>query len=270
MRYVRRMFWDFHRPWLRRVILLANCLLPIAVIWSRFSNLPLLGAAIVAHALLVFAIMHPRCPWLGPVVRGFRTDRRAVWLTIDDGPDGGQTLRLSEELRTRGVKATFFVIGARLVQQPEVARALIEAGHTLANHSATHPQGKMWRLGAASARAEVEGGTEALKTAGVVSPWFRSPVGHKPPGLDFVLAARGLRQIGWTAGGRDGHDGNIPDAVSRIQRKVRPGGILLLHECRAHSFETIVATVDALLARGFSFVVPADEALGEPEPARES
>jgi len=264
------MFWGYYRPWLRQVLLSANILLPPLAILNRFSSATLLAAVLCAHGLLLFAILHPRCPWLGPVIRSFRTDRRAVWLTIDDGPDGAQTVRLAEELQRRGVRATFFVIGEKLTREPGVERALAGAGHTMANHTATHPRRKMWRLRGATLAAEVDGGVSALRSLGLAPIWFRPPVGHKPPGLAAVLAARGLRQIGWTAGGRDGHDADVRQAARRIHRAMRPGGILLLHECRAHSFETILAVVDAMQSQGFNFVVPADEDLAEVPPAREN
>lgn len=264
------MFWGYHRPWLRSALLAANILLPILVIMDRFSDIVLLVAGICAHSLLLIAVLNPRCPWLGPVVRSFRTDRRAVWLTIDDGPDGAQTVRLAEELQRRGVRATFFVIGEKLTREPTVDRALVRAGHTLANHTATHPQGKIWCMGSGRLAAEVDGGVSALHALGLAPLWFRPPVGHKPPGLAAVLAARGIRHIGWTAGGCDGHDADVGRAVRRIHRSIRPGGILLLHECRAHSFETIIAIVDAMQSRGFEFVVPADEDLLEALPVREN
>src|SRR5687767_10871216 len=55
----------------------------------------------LSHLLLFVAIFHPRCPWLGPLIRQFRTERKAVWLTIDDGPDAERSVQLAEELRAR-------------------------------------------------------------------------------------------------------------------------------------------------------------------------
>ena len=267
-RYAWRMFWDRYRPWWRRVLLAANAAAPAWVILGGFSSMASAAFALAAHGLLLLAILHPRCPWLGPVVRSFRTERRAVWLTIDDGPDGAETLRIAGELRRRGVSATFFFIGEKLERQPEIAGALIASGHTIGNHTATHPQARMWRLGRGSLHEEVDGCAAILREASADTPLFRAPVGHKPPGLPAVLAARGLRHLGWTTGGNDGHDGDVSRTVRRIVREAQPGGIVLLHECRPHSAETILGVVAALTEGGFEFVVPAMESLQEALPAR--
>lgn len=262
------MFWDRYRPWWRRLLLAANVAMPPLLLADKFSSAPLIASALTAHALLLVAILHPRCPWLGPVIRSFRTERRAVWLTIDDGPDGAETLRLGEELRTRNVSATFFFIGGKLERQPEIARTLIAAGHTIGNHTATHPQSRMWRLRRSSLISEVDGCAAILRGAGIATSLFRAPVGHKPPGLSSVLASRGLRHLGWTTGGNDGHGADVSRTVRRIVREAQAGGIVLLHECRPHSAATILAVVAALRERGFEFVVPAVETMQEALPSR--
>ena len=250
------------------MLLVANVAMPPLVIADKFSSMVLIAVAVAAHGLLLLAILHPRCPWLGPVVRSFRTDRRAVWLTIDDGPDGAETLRLSEDLRRRGVSATFFFIGEKLGRQPEIAGALMASGHTIGNHTATHPRSRMWSLGRGTLGGEVDGCAAVLRGVKVETVLFRAPVGHKPPALSAVLASRGLRHVGWTTGGSDGHDENVARTVSRIVREARAGGIVLLHECRPHSAETILGVVAALTAEGFEFVVPAVESLDETLPAQ--
>lgn len=250
------------------MLLTANVIAPTWVIADGLSSPVPLALAVVVHGLLLLAILHPRCPWLGPVFRSFRTERRAVWLTIDDGPDGSATGRLAKELKRQGVSATFFVIGEKLRHQPQIARELMAAGHTLGNHTATHPRLRMWRLGRRSLCEEVDGCTAILRDAGVESAMFRAPVGHKSPGLATVLSSRGLSYVSWMTGGKDGRHADVSRTVRRIARGARPGGIVLLHECRPHSAETILGVVAALKADGFEFVVPQIESLEEALPAR--
>ena len=267
-RYAWGMLWDRYRPWWRRALLGANVIAPPWLILDGFSSFVPWVFAVIAHGLLLLAILHPRCPWLGPLVRSFRTEKRVLWLTIDDGPDGAATGRLSEELQRQGVSATFFIIGEKLRRQPASAGALIAAGHTLGNHTATHPRLRMWRLGRSSLGEEVDECAAILRGAGVESAIFRAPVGHKSPGLSSVLSSRGMRQVGWTTGGNDGHDADVSRTVRRIVREARAGGIVLLHECRPHSAGTILAVVAALKAEGFEFVVPRLDSLEEARPAR--
>ena len=260
------MLWSRHRPWFRRVLLAANVVLPpIALARLLVPELggkwDLLVVLFAVHLLLLLAVLHPRCAWLGPLVSRFRTTKKEVWLTLDDGPDGERTLQLSEQLRVRGVCATFFVIGEKVRGQGEVLGALLSAGHTLANHTATHPKMSFWRLGPARIAAELDGGAQALSEAGVEWRCFRAPVGHKPPALHPALGKRGWRFIAWTVGGRDGWSKDSGVIVRRVLAKVKPGSIVMLHESRKYSVEAVLSVVDALAAAGYKFVIPDDTTL---------
>lgn len=256
---VRAMFWARHYPIFRRALLGANVLLPLATFAVWAGGLPwcALGVAAVAfsaHGLLMFAVFHPRCPWLGAVMRSFKTELRAVWLTIDDGPSA-ESAQLAAELEKRGVRATFFIIGEKL--NPRAAGGICDAGHRIANHTLTHPKATMWMCRGARLRSELDGGT------GEAGCFFRPPVGHKPPGLHPALAVRGWPCIAWTVGGRDGWSAEADVVVERVLAVVAPGAILMLHECRPHSMRTILAVVDAVLARGYEFVIPTRDELRE-------
>ncbi len=253
------MFWNRHYPVFRRALLSANVLLPLATfaVWAGgFPRcaLGVAGAAFCTHGLFMVAVFHPRCPWLGPVFRSFKTEQRAVWLTIDDGPDGGSA-RLARELEKRGVRATFFVIGEKLHTRADGDACY--AGHGLANHTLTHPKATMWMCRGARLRRELDGGVES------VAQFFRPPVGHKPPGLHPALAERKWPCVAWTVGGRDGWEADATEVVERVRRAVSPGAIVMLHEGRPHSLATILAVVDALLDRGYEFVIPTRDVLRE-------
>ena len=246
----------------RGLLLALNVVFPVATIglfvMNDFRAIWMLGLTLIVHGLLFWAIMHPRCQWLGPVIHQFETSRKEVWLTLDDGPDGERTLPLSAQLKERGVAATFFVIGERLRAQPEIARALQNDGHALANHTARHPRRSFWCSGCERIRSEIEDCAHALQEAGANGVFFRPPVGHKPPALHRFLAARGMLLISWTTGGRDGWSPDPQLTVRRIVRRAVPGAIIVLHESRAHSVPTILAVVDALIAQGYSFTIPSD------------
>jgi peptidoglycan/xylan/chitin deacetylase (PgdA/CDA1 family) len=167
--------------------------------------------------------MHPRSHWLGPLPNAFQSEGREVWITLDDGPDGDRTRELSNQLKLRGVRATFFVIGERLSAQPKMARLLLEDGHTLANHTQHHPRKSFWCSNASRVRTEVDQGAAELRALGVESKWFRPPVGHKPPALRKTLADRGMKLITWSVGGRDGWSADVDKVVQRVLAKARPG-----------------------------------------------
>ena len=61
-----------------------------------------------------------------------------VALTFDDGPDPRWTPRILDILRRYHARATFFVIGSRAAQHPELVRRMYAEGHEVANHTYTH------------------------------------------------------------------------------------------------------------------------------------
>jgi peptidoglycan/xylan/chitin deacetylase (PgdA/CDA1 family) len=248
--------------WMRKSLLGANLLAPAALVATRFQVPWVIGAAVLAHGAFAYAIVRPQCGWFGPVVTRFLAKGREVWLTIDDGPAAEQSELLAAELQRRGVRATFFVKGCNLEQQSETARRVLAAGHTLANHTQTHPAGLFWWLRPARLKREIDACNAALAAAGVaVTRWFRSPVGLKHARLHPALASRGMRMIAWTVRGRDGIDCEPETVARRVAEGAEPGAIVLLHEGRPRSNEAILRVIDVLQERGFSFVIPEDEQL---------
>ncbi|MDB6172259.1 MAG: acetyl xylan esterase [Chthoniobacteraceae bacterium] len=256
------MLFNVYRPWLRLFLLTANLFAPVSVLLSDFESPWINAAAAIAHASLIYAIVAPGCAWLGPVVTRFHPRGREVWLTIDDGPAGAETEYLAKELQSRGVRATFFVKGNRLEAQRAQADQLHAAGHTLANHTQTHPASMFWWLFPSTLREELDACDAALLGAGVaVRRWFRAPVGLKHVFLHRELAARDMRLIGWNVRGRDGIASDPEAVVKRVLRQVRPGAIVVLHEGKKRSVEGILRVIEELQSLGYAFVIPSDEQL---------
>jgi peptidoglycan/xylan/chitin deacetylase (PgdA/CDA1 family) len=243
-------------------LLTANFAAPLVLFGTHFRFPWLVAGAMVVHACFFYAIVAPSCPWLVRVATRFRAKGNEVWLTIDDGPDGEASLVLSEEMSRRGVQATFFVKGQNLARQREVGAALVAAGHSLANHTQTHPAHLFWWLRPGALRREIDSCNEALRQAGVsVIRWFRSPVGLKNIFLEPALVNRGMRYVGWSVRGKDGVTCDPEEVARRVGEGVSPGAIVLLHEGRARSNEAILRVIDELRERGYSFVIPTDEQL---------
>jgi peptidoglycan/xylan/chitin deacetylase (PgdA/CDA1 family) len=171
--------------------------------------------------------------WWGPVMTTFPTREREVWLTIDDGPDREETPRILEVLREFRARATFFCIGRRVALRPGLARAVIEAGHDVQNHTYSHPALTFWAAWPSRVQTEIRRGSQAIHEATGKQPClFRAPAGLANAFVHTTVANEKLKLVGWSAAGRDGvrHD---PDrALCRILGRVRPGSIILLHENR--------------------------------------
>src|SRR5258708_8240150 len=92
-----------------------------------------------AVATAGYQSMSPTAQWFGKTFTGLCRDSRRLAITYDDGPNDPHTLRLLEVLAKHDVHATFFLIGRYANQKPEIARAIVQAGHVVGNHTFTHP-----------------------------------------------------------------------------------------------------------------------------------
>lgn len=218
-----------------------------------------MGVLALSHLLVLYPTLRPNVQWLGPVITRFATERREVWLTLDDGPTD-DTKALLDLFDRYGVKATFFVKGT--LASVERIRPIVARGHSVANHSHTHPSGSFWCLLRGRIAQEIDDCNAALARAtGAAPTWFRAPVGMKNPFVHPLLARRGMRLIGWTCRGFDAVLTDVESIVARMLPHVRPGAILVLHQGREHSLRAIEAVIKALQERGYAFVVPADQQL---------
>jgi peptidoglycan/xylan/chitin deacetylase (PgdA/CDA1 family) len=59
-------------------------------------------------------------------------------LTFDDGP-GPWTAPILDLLKAHDAHATFFLIGERVDEHPDIVRRIVAAGHELGNHTFSHP-----------------------------------------------------------------------------------------------------------------------------------
>lgn len=235
---------------------------PLALIalWP-YSPLAGIGVVALSHALLLYPTLRPNVQWLGPVITRFETSRKELWLTIDDGPSP-DTPAVLDLFDKHAVKATFFVKGILAEQYSELAREIVRRGHTLANHSHTHPQASFWCLPPGRIASEIDGCSRALAAiTGEPPRWFRAPVGMKNFTVHPALARRGMRLIGWTARGFDAIKSDAEEIVRRILPHLRPGAIIVLHQGRDHSLRVLEHLIVALKEQGYAFVVPKDEQL---------
>ena len=241
-------------------------LVPLAWRASPVYGLAAFGAMVASHASLAYGTLAPNCQWFGPVATRFHSPTGdEIWLTIDDGPDPDDTPRLLDLLDAADVKATFFVRGDRARAHPPLITRIVRRGHSLGNHTFSHPQGTFWCVGPRRAAREIGACNSALhEITGHAARLFRAPVGHVNPFVVPAARAHGLRVVGWSARGFDGvtHRAEPRAVVGRILRDLRPGGVVLLHEGRrGPSGERVnVRAMELLLAalaeRGWRGIVP--------------
>ena len=215
----------------------------------------LVGAAAAA----AYGVRAKGSQWFCESVSHGSPERRAIALTFDDGPSAG-TLDLLDILSRHGARATFFQCGASVRRYPQIARAVLEGGHELGNHTDSHPL--LCLRTPDNIRREIRRAQATIEEATGSRPkWFRPPYGVRWFGLRPALAENGLFTVMWSILGRDWMlpaDG----IVRRVQPKVRSGSIICLHDGRearpqADIQETVHAVrrlVPALQEEGYELV----------------
>ncbi len=190
---------------------------------------------------------------IGKSHRRANTTKRVVALTFDDGPDPRYTGNLLEVLRSRQVKATFFMLGMRVEENPGLAKQVHAAGHELGNHSYSHP--RMIFRTPAFVRDEIEKTDRLLEAAGATAPrLFRAPYGQQLLTVPYVLSRMGKANIRWNVDPEDFSAGDSGAIASSVLSHVGPGSIILLHDNHPHTAAAVDRIVEELSARGFGFV----------------
>jgi peptidoglycan/xylan/chitin deacetylase (PgdA/CDA1 family) len=232
----------------------------LILLWP-YAPLAAVGVLALSHALILYPTFRPNVQWFGPVVTRFNTPRKEAWLTIDDGPTD-DTHAVLDLFDAHAVKATFFVKGVLASAHPDLIREILARGHSLANHTQTHPAGSFWCSLPGRIGHEIDLCNNALlATAGSKTTWFRAPVGMKNPAVHPALKRRGMRLIGWTARGFDAVVTDPEQIVNRILPHLQPGAIIVLHQGREHSLRVLERVIVELTGRGYAFVIPRDEQL---------
>lgn len=182
---------------------------------------------------------------------------KEVVLTFDDGPVPWITGPILKELERHCTRATFFSVGRMAVAYPATLKAVVEAGHTAAGHTWSHPL-NLRRLKLSSAVEQIERGFSAIAAAtdGDVAPFFRFPgLSDSGPLLDH-LQARNIATFTVDVVSDDSFISD-PDKLARItldRIKRTNGGIVLFHDIKPATAKALPTILDALATDGYTVV----------------
>jgi peptidoglycan/xylan/chitin deacetylase (PgdA/CDA1 family) len=222
-----------------------------------------LGGAITAAAAasyLGYGTMGPMSQLYGRSFTGV-PGTKLLALTYDDGPNDPHTLNLLDVLAKHQVKATFFMIGRFVVQKPEIARRVREAGHAVGNHTYNHPLLVVTSSG--QLRRELEDTDKAIADAiGGHDGLFRPPFGGRRPGTFAAVRAQGMMPIMWSVTCYDWSAKSADTIEQRATKQIRGGDIILLHDgshvkmsaFRGHTVEATDRLIRRYKGEGYEFV----------------
>lgn len=157
-------------------------------------------------------------------------ENERLCLTFDDGPDPGLTNDVLDMLGRYGFTATFFVVGNKAANYPEIVKKASELGHAIACHDLSHGIASNFRM----SRALLRDITESRRITEVVinkkSLLYRPPIGLMNPHVPDVLKQLHMHCIGWDKSASDAGN-RRKKRISLIPQLAQPGSIILLHDC---------------------------------------
>jgi peptidoglycan/xylan/chitin deacetylase (PgdA/CDA1 family) len=184
---------------------------------------------------------------------GGRVRDKRVALTFDDGPDPKYTPRILDILRKEGVPATFFVLGSKVKQHPDLIRRQLLEGHELGNHTYHHYS--LPGLDKQSIRDEIERTNEELsKVTGETTRWFRAPGCAYAPEVIDVLRELGMVRIDTTDNSGDWQRPDSRTILRKTMHHLSPGDVILCHDRLAETVQALPKIIEGLRTRGYRIV----------------
>lgn len=165
----------------------------------------------------------------------------AISLTFDDGPHPEFTPQLLDNLASSDIRGTFFIVGAKAQQHPEIVRRIAAEGHEIGNHTWRHSEPR--ETSTRTFHEEVAGTNELIfDLTGQTCRLTRPPKGELSPGK--ILALLQLRQtiVLWNRDTKDYRMDSWSD-MDNWCRTYEPdhGDIVLMHD--NHSFAATAAAL---------------------------
>lgn len=197
---------------------------------------------------------------------------KEIAITIDDGPHPQSCGTILDVLKAKGVHATFFPVGVRIKQHPELVHRMVAEGNEVGNHTQDH-------LRLTTLRPD-----QMQKELDFCEQNFYKATGRKlylmrPPGMNFndsVLAEvkkRGYIMVNWTSAAKDfidlGHAHEISPSLiaDRVLKEADNGGIILIHDA-PDTAQALPQIIDKLQAKGYKLITISEMLAHLPDPVK--
>ena len=174
---------------------------------------------------------------------------QCVALTFDGGPDGN-TAEILDILVANGARATFFVIGKKVAEAPELVARMVAEGHEIGNHSWSHVP--FPRLTEPQILAELATTNRAIAAAadGYEVKIFRPPFGSYSPRVAAIVP---YAPVLWNVDANDWRQVSSAEIARQVGR-AKPGMIILMHSFVGASVRALPEILRQFRARGFTLV----------------
>ncbi|MET0934695.1 MAG: polysaccharide deacetylase family protein [Luteibacter sp.] len=175
------------------------------------------------------------------------------YLSFDDGPDPAHTPRLLDTLARHQVKASFFLVGEKIEQYPEIVQRIVAEGHMIGNHSYSHWSFRNMNL---TRQLDEVYRTDALLRLFDNRPHhrMRPPSGYVGAQLLLHFARRKRNFVYWSYDSLDYQDKPVEALIDRLRKDPpAPGDIVLMHDDSDKAAEALDVMLPEWIDQGFVF-----------------
>jgi peptidoglycan-N-acetylglucosamine deacetylase len=175
------------------------------------------------------------------------------YLSFDDGPEPAHTPKLLDVLARHGVKASFFLVGEKIEQHPEIVARIVADGHMIGNHSYSH-----WSFRNMDLRKQLD---EVYRTDALLRLFddrphhrMRPPHGYVGAQLLMHFARRKRSFVYWSYDSLDYQDQPTDWLINRLRNDPpAPGDIVLMHDDSDKAADALDAILPEWIAAGMRF-----------------
>lgn len=175
--------------------------------------------------------------------------KRMIALTFDDGPNYN-TSKIIDVLNKYDIKATFFVLGSRAINNKDILKKMVDSGMEIGNHTYNHLL--LTKYDENKIRSEIEDTSEVIYSATKKRPKLLRPsygsVNNK------IKKVANMPIIIWDIDTLDWKYHNSKRITSRVVNKVRDGDIILMHDIYSASLNALSNIIPILQDNGYEFV----------------
>lgn len=181
-----------------------------------------------------------------------------MYLTFDDGPSA-YTSQILSVLQSKGVPATFFVVGKNAAARPSLVQQEHGAGQGIGNHTWDHPD--LTTLSSDQVRTELQSTSDEIANlTGTAPVLWRPPFGAVNDNVTQIASSLGLSMRLWDVDSSDWTMPGVNAIVSNVVSTVKPNAIILFHdgspgddEDRSQTVAALPTVIDSLRSVGYSF-----------------
>ncbi len=175
--------------------------------------------------------------------------KKMIALTFDDGPNYN-TSKVIDVLNKYDIKATFFVLGSRAINNKDILKKMADSGMEIGNHTYNHLL--LTKYDENKIRSEIEDTSEVIYSATKKKPKLLRPsygsVNNK------IKKVANMPIIIWDIDTLDWKYHNSKRITSRVVNKVRDGDIILMHDIYSASLNALSNIIPILQDNGYEFV----------------